>query len=161
MFVIADSQNLYPINVEVYTGKSKIGNKPEDIVLRLVSQLGSGHVLVGDNFFTSLSLSKKLLEQHCMRYFGTLRKRRVEVPKLMTKTKGIPPHSSTFLFLENQTMVSYITRKNKNVILLSNYHRDKEISDHVKKKPVIIMDYNKYKSGVDILDMMLKGFRPY
>ena len=44
---------------------------------------------------------------------------------------------------------------------LSNYHHDKQISHKVKQKPGIIMDYNKYKAGIDILDMMLKKLRPY
>ena len=36
IFIIADSLNFYPINIEVYTGKTAFSNKPEDIVLLLV-----------------------------------------------------------------------------------------------------------------------------
>ena len=58
-------------------------------------------------------------------------------------------------------MVSYVTKKNKKVILLSNFHHNKSISDTIKSKPQIITDYNHNKSGVDILDMLLNGIRPY
>ena len=73
----------------------------------------------------------------------------------MKEIKSIPQYSSKFLFNNQATMVSYITKRNTNVILLSTYHHDKSLSDTVKSKPNIIIDYNNYKSGVDILDMLL------
>ena len=78
----------------------------------------------------------------------------------MLLTKHIPIHSSRFLFCKDNTMVSYIANKNKSVVLLSNYHHDSAIGDGVKQKPQIILDYNRYKCGVDVLDMMLEGHRP-
>ena len=57
-------------------------------------------------------------------------------------------------------MVSYVTHENKNVLLLSNYHHDSTIGDVPKDKPNMILDYNKHKCGVDILDMLIKGNRP-
>ena len=57
-------------------------------------------------------------------------------------------------------MVSYTAKKNKSVLLLSNYHHNDSISDLHKQNPQFILDYNRHKCGVDILDQMLKGYRP-
>ena len=57
---IADARNYYPLNEEVYTGEN-LSNKPEDITLRLATVLNPWHIIVGDNLFTSLSLSYRLL----------------------------------------------------------------------------------------------------
>ena len=60
-WVIADSRTFYPLKKEVYTGKNlSVSNKPEDITLRLVSFLKPGHVIVGDNLFTSLFINTSL-----------------------------------------------------------------------------------------------------
>ena len=63
LWVLADSKNFYPINLEVYTGKNSLSNKPEELSLRIVRNISPNHVLVGDNYFTSLSLSKQLLDE--------------------------------------------------------------------------------------------------
>ena len=161
IYILADSTNFYPISIEVYCGKTGFSNKPDEIVLRLISTINPGHVVIGDNYFTSLNLCKKLLSNHGIRYFGTLRKNRREIPRVMLEIKKIPVYNSKFIFSNENTMVSYITHKNKNVILMSNFHHDSAIGQVPKDKPQVILDYNKYKCGVDILDMMLKGYRPF
>ena len=50
VFILADSKTYYPFVIEAYTGKSKLNNSPEDIVLRLCSYLRLGHIVVGDNY---------------------------------------------------------------------------------------------------------------
>ena len=97
---------------------------------------------------------KKLLSNHCIRYFGTIRKNRREIPRVMLDVKKIPVFSSKFIFSNENTVISYITHKNKNVILLSNSHHDSAIGDGPKDKPQIILDYNRYKCGLDILGMI-------
>ena len=52
-------------------------------------------------------------------------------------------------------------KKNKAVLFLSNLHHSIVISDDVHRKPKIILDYNRYKSGVDSLDQKISAFRPY
>ncbi|TWW71426.1 hypothetical protein D4764_17G0009090 [Takifugu flavidus] len=51
-------------------------------------------------------------------------------------------------------VVSYLPKKNKNVVL-STLHRDSDISDRGDRKPVIILDYNRNKGGVDNLDKVI------
>ena len=161
IFILADSTTYYPYNIEVYSGKLYLSNKPADIVLRLVATCRPGHVVVGDNYFTSLSLCNSLVDRYQIRYFGTLRCNRREVPSEMKNTKNKPLYSSRFVYHKDTTMVSYIAKKNKSVLLLSNYHHDGSISDTYKQKPQLILDYNRHKCGVDVLDQLLKGHRPY
>ena len=60
-WVLADARNYYPLNIEVYTGKNILySNKSEDVTMRLTSKLSPGHVVVGDNYFTSLHLTNRL-----------------------------------------------------------------------------------------------------
>lgn len=54
-------------------------------------------------------------------------------------------------------MVSYMTQKNKCVILLSTVHDDNKI-DSETQKPKIIMDYNKLKGGVNVVDQLGGNF---
>ncbi|CAB4058543.1 unnamed protein product [Lepeophtheirus salmonis] len=75
-------------------------------------------------------------------------------------TEGLRGHkrevfSSKFAFTPTTTLVSYLHKKNKNVVLLSKLHRDGSISDRDDRKPIIIMDYNRNKRSVDNLDMVI------
>lgn len=53
-------------------------------------------------------------------------------------------------FHEVGTLVSFIPKRNKNVLILSNLHRNDKIDENTQK-PDIIMDYNATKGGVDAL----------
>ena len=56
-------------------------------------------------------------------------------------------------FSGNMTMVSYVPKKGKAVVLLSTMHDDRAVDDNsVKKKPEVIQYYNQTKSGVDTMD---------
>ena len=135
VWVIADSLNYYPINLEVYLGKhQKQSNKIEDVVLRLAAKLRPGHCLVGDNYFTSLKLCQTLLSDKSIFYYGTIKSIRREIPNVLTQLKGIPQYSSKFLFHRENTLVSYIRKKNSNVLLLSNVHHNTEIVETEEKK---------------------------
>jgi hypothetical protein len=67
---------------------------------------------------------------------------------------GRPLPSSMFGFRKQITTVSYVERKNKNVLIWSTLHYDdtidKESGD--KQKPEIVTFYNLTKGGVDALD---------
>ena len=161
-WILADSRTFYPIHLEAYSGIYKsISTTPEDITLRLASVLKPGHVLVADNLFSSLSLSKRLQNEHGLSYFGTVRKNRRILPKCVNVIKGMDLYSSTFYFTDNHTLVSYISKRNKNVLILSDIHAKSEISNTPKRKPQVVLDYNRHKSGVDKLDQMVKEYRPY
>ena len=161
-WVIADARNFYPLNVEAYSGKNGVlSNRVADVAMRMVSKVKAGHIIVGDNYFTSLSLTNRLFDERNLFYLGTIAKNRTFIPKCLANVKDIPIHSSNFYFNGRNTLVSYIRSKNKNVLLLSNIHPNPEISSTIKKKPQMILDYNINRSGVDKLDQMVKEYRPY
>ena len=85
---------------------------------------------------------------------------RVEIPCPLHSIKTRNIYSSRFLSAERNMLVSYVAKKNKNVFLLSNVHNSKALSDY-KKKPLVIVDYNKSKSGVNKLDQQIKEYRSY
>jgi hypothetical protein len=61
--------------------------------------------------------------------------------------------SSIFGFSDNLTLVSYVPKKNKAVLLLSSMHHDNNV-DTETGKPNIVLDYNKTKGAVDTIDEM-------
>ena len=82
-----------------------------------------------------------------MTLLGTIRKNKHELPKMSNKEV----YSSEFYFTSDTTIVNYVPKKNKNVILLSTTHKDMKISDRTDKKPQMILDYNSTKGAVDTL----------
>ncbi|KRZ96624.1 hypothetical protein T08_10095 [Trichinella sp. T8] len=57
------------------------------------------------------------------------------------------------------TLVSYVPKKNKNVILLSSMNHDGSIvSIGQREKPEIVLFYNKTKSGVDHADQLAQCY---
>lgn len=69
-----------------------------------------------------------------------------------------------FLFrilnLSKKNLVRYQTKRSKSVVLLSTYksHHVPEVQNGGEGKPSIILDYNRYKGGVDALDMMVGSY---
>jgi hypothetical protein len=159
IWLAADSKSSYCYNMQVYCGKSLTGerekNQGERVVLDLIEPLaGSGRGVTTDNFFTSVSLAEKLLEKN-LTLVGTLRKNKPDIPALLTVSKGREINSSLFLFSEKVTVVSYVPKKNKMVLLLSTQHADGQLSADPPNKPQIIMDYNMTKGGVDNADKLV------
>ena len=87
-----------------------------------------------------------------------MRQIRKEVPKIMLPSKSREINSSLFLFLRDAMIVSYVPRKKKSVILLSNQHNNQAVSTAEHAKPDIIFDYNKSKGAVDSVEKMFKKF---
>lgn len=74
-------------------------------------------------------------------------------PSFVTSVKR-EPYSSIFGFQEDMTLVFYVPKKGKAVVLLSSVHSDDKIDESTgeHKKPEIITFYNSTKSGVDCVD---------
>jgi Transposase IS4 len=89
---------------------------------------------------------------------GTLKKNKPEVPPAF-KLASRDIHSSLFGFSGLLTMASYIPKKGKNVLMLSSMHHSSEIDQNsAKRKPEIILYYNKSKGGVDAMDQKLGNY---
>ena len=72
----------------------------------------------------------------------------------MKASKTRQPLSTLFSFHDKVTICSYVPKKNKAVILLSMLHDDAKTSDEARKKPEMILFYNKTKAGVDTMDQI-------
>lgn len=163
IFAAVDAACYYTGNLEIYAGKQpsrefEIDNRPKAVVLRLIQPITkTGRNITMDNWFTSVDLAKDLMINHNLTLVGTVRKNKRELPPILTAIKvensRRPVGSSMFLFNYNVTLVSYVAKSNKVVVLLSTLHNGDEV-DSQTQKPQIILDYNRNKGGVDTVDQM-------
>lgn len=156
-----DAGTSYPLNADVYLGRQpnepRQTNQGSSVVRKLVEPwYRSGRNVVGDNFFTSCELGEFLLSQN-LTYVGTIRRNKTDIPEEMKASRDRTELSSVFGFSGQQTLVSYVPKKNKAVILLSTLHHDKVVAGD-KFKPEIILHYNQTKSGVDNLDHLITNY---
>lgn len=163
---LVDSKTFYTLNMEVYTGKQpdgpfQLSNSPKDIALRMIEPISRSHRNVTfDNWYTSFELIQELFEKHKLTSVGTLRKNKRQIPPQLLLTRNRSEQSSLFGFQKNITIVSYIPKKGKNVLLLSSLHHDNSIDKDTgdKKLPEIISFYNSTKGGVDVTDELSASY---
>lgn len=164
LYALVDARMYYTVNMEIYAGKQpagqyEISNKPADVVKRLSSVIcGTGRNITVDNWFTSLDLANFLLHNN-LTLVGTMRKNKPEIPPEFTQTKTREVGSSLFGFEKNSTLMSYVAKKNKVVLILSTMHHDDAIDETSEKnKPKMITFYNATKSGVDTVDQLCSTY---
>jgi hypothetical protein len=150
-----DSATSYPLTGDIYLGKQKNAEREVGQGARVVKSLTSpwrksGRNVVGDNFFSSVDLAEELLSNG-MTYVGTLRSNKPQVPEIMKANRKREEKSSLFGFHDQLTLVSYVPKQGKAVLVLSTLHHDSSV-DGPDKKPEVILHYNATKSGVDNMD---------
>ncbi|XP_055910500.1 piggyBac transposable element-derived protein 4 [Eupeodes corollae] len=166
--------NGYTYTSSIYAGKCDNNNqrgRPTEstshstqIVLDLADRyLGKGRTMTTDNFYTSLSLAKHLIERET-HLVGTLRKNRAGNPKDVTNAKL---KKNAIIGRENSGIVIAKWKDKRDVLMLSTKHDLEVISTGKKnrndddiKKLKMIMEYNKGKQGIDISDQMACYFTP-
>lgn len=150
----------YTYNFMVYAGKNLEQEKttPSSVVMKLCEPLlNTGRTLVTDNWYTSIELAEKLLENGT-HIVGTLRKNRKFLPKQLVKAKL---HKGELKTMENSKGISVFKwRDKRDVMLLSTKHTStlKTVANRYgteMTKPTVILDYNSGKSSVDISDQMV------
>lgn len=162
IFALCDAKMYYTANLEVYVGQQpegpyKVSNSPNDIVERLCNVIkGSARNVTLDNWFTSIPLVETLLKDFKLTVVGTIRKNKKELP-LEFSCPTHPPGASVFGYTKQCTLVSYVPKKKKNVVLVSSLHHDDNIDD-ASGKPEIITDYNNTKGGVDVVDRLCANY---
>jgi hypothetical protein len=166
IFWCCDSSTGYPLKGEVYLGRQSgeaaaapaSNNRTSDLVKRLVQPwVNSGRTITMDNFFTDVGLAEDLLAIKTT-IVGTVRRNKRDIPKELQPSNKRPEQSSIFCFDRHLTLVSYVPKKRKAVILLSSMHHDKDVNEQNKKKPEIILYYNSTKGGVDRMDQMIRTY---
>ncbi|XP_070982190.1 piggyBac transposable element-derived protein 4-like [Oncorhynchus clarkii lewisi] len=156
-WVACNAKSSYAWKMQVYTGKAAGGGPEKNQGMRVVLDLTtglSGRNVTCDNFFTSYDLGQRLLERN-LTMVGTVRKNKAEHPPALLESRGRQVLSSRFAFTPTATLVSYLAKRNKNVLLLSTLHTEGHISDRRDRKPFLILDYNCNKGGVDNLDKVV------
>ncbi|XP_031335147.1 piggyBac transposable element-derived protein 4-like [Photinus pyralis] len=163
VFVLVDSSNMYTLNLEIYAGTQpggpfQLSNSPSDVVKRLVSFIrGTYRNITMDNWFSSFPLAVQLKNEFKLTMLGTVKKNKREIPAEFINTAERPALSSQFAFHNECTLVSFVPRKKKNVLVLSTSHADDSI-DHETGKPTMVVDYNHTKFGVDVVDQMCASY---
>ncbi|XP_036337528.1 piggyBac transposable element-derived protein 4-like [Rhagoletis pomonella] len=159
---MCDANSNYPLKGIIYVGKqaneARAVNQGENVVLKLVEKYaGSGRTIYADNFFSSFDLATALVTKR-LAYVGTMRKNKACIPKEMLDPKR-DVFSTVFGYHNNNiALCSYVPKKKKVVVLISTEHYNSAVdSSKPSKKPFQILDYNKYKSGVDTMDQMVSG----
>ena len=109
-----------------------------------------------DHWFTSSQLTTDLIQKQ-ITLVGTIRKNRPELLVEFVIGKGRSIESSYFGFSDKQTLVSYVSRKNKAVVSLSTMHNDHKI-DEDTGLPDMILDYNATKAAVDRVDQLCHNY---
>nr|CAH7718289.1 unnamed protein product [Callosobruchus chinensis] len=162
LFALVDVNSMSTINLEIYAGKQVDGpfvcsNSPNDVVKRMIQPIrNTNRNITVDRWFTSLALAEDLLKQK-VTVIGTIKANKREVPPELVNVKQRPPQSSIFAYQPHCSLVSYVPRKNKNVLVLSTMHHDDKL-DKDSGKPDMIMDYNRTKFGVDVVDKMCASY---
>ena len=78
-----------------------------------------------------------------------------EIPSELQKFRHRAEKTSIFGFNNQLTLVSYVPKRNKAVILLSSMHHDNKVSGDDKKTDIILHN-NATKSGIDNLDHLVR-----
>jgi len=157
LWLCVDANSYYVFDAIPYTGRPPGQDRQRNIGMNVVLQLmqplfGPSRNVTVDNFFTSFPLAKQLGAEN-ITLIGTLRKNKPEIPVEFLSNKNRPVGSTMFAFNDNLTVVSYVPKVNKAVLLLSSKHHDRKV-DSSNGKPHIILDYNKTKGAVDTVDQM-------
>lgn len=161
IFSMVDSNVFYTSNMEVYVGTQppgpyEISNAAKDVVLRMCETIfNSGRNVTLDNWFVTYNLVEALTQKR-LTVVGTVRRDKPFIPVDFVNTSRRAVHSSLFAFQKDKTIVSYIPKRNKCVLLISSMHMNSEIDESSGdlQKPQIISFYNSTKGGVDTVDQM-------
>jgi len=87
-----------------------------------------------------------------------MRKNKPQIPLCFQPNKEKPVLSSLFGFNAEKTLVSYVPKPKKAVILISSEHHSTEFIENDVKKPEIIHFYNRTKGSVDAFDQMTEKY---
>ncbi|XP_050295855.1 uncharacterized protein LOC126735788 [Anthonomus grandis grandis] len=115
-FSLTDPKSFYTLNMEMYCGKQPAGaysvsNNGFDVVERLCLPISkSRRNVTMDNWFSSVEVANRLLNNHQLTIVGTLRKNKRQITKKEFFTVR-PEKSSMFGFTKDLTIVSYIPKK--------------------------------------------------
>ncbi|XP_044058900.1 piggyBac transposable element-derived protein 4-like [Siniperca chuatsi] len=122
-WVACDAKSSYAWKMQIYirkpTAPAPERNQGMHVVLDLTEGLRGPRNITYDNLFTSYELLCWNLT-----LVGTVRKNKPKLPPALLGIKGRAVHSSLVAFTGPAALVSYVPKKNRNVLLMSTLHAD-------------------------------------
>ncbi|KRZ48558.1 hypothetical protein T02_1249 [Trichinella nativa] len=145
---ICDAENGYALKGLLYAGRSS-EERQIDLASTKVGQLvqpfvNSNRNVFMDRYFTSYSTVQHLFE-HGHTATGTVFAHRRDVLACLRKAARRDPYSTLAVYEHSKkiTMISYVPRKNSNVLLLTSCHAKLKVDNQQGfKRPNIINHYN-------------------
>ena len=162
---LADCEDRYISRVIPYSPLAPNQEQNTDITHSLVMDiatdiLGTGRNLCGDRFYSSVKTAEALQEKR-VTYVGTIMPNRAGLPLQLKTVKDRDIESSLFMWKKDSPVMglSYQPKKGKNVLFISTQHSDPDVEDSAPYKPRVVLDYNEYRCGVDIVNKMVKEYK--
>ncbi|GFO30288.1 PiggyBac transposable element-derived protein 4-like protein [Plakobranchus ocellatus] len=143
-FWASDAASNYPLRGFPYLGKeatsARSAERTMGIAASTVERLtqvfkGTGRNITCDNYFTDLKLAESLAKQK-LTMIGTVKRNKTFLPVDFQAKKALPLGESKFLFRHETTLVSFQSKRPKNVILLSTTHQKPEICPETTKPDI-------------------------
>ncbi|UYV69768.1 hypothetical protein LAZ67_7000673 [Cordylochernes scorpioides] len=160
VFVLADSATYYFLTGKIYIGKDSNYDPnfsvPTNVVLELVKPIeNTNRNITTDNWYTSYELAMELKKRN-ITLVGTLKKNKAIIPKnfLLNGDIGVSQYGFDAMGV---TILSYVPKQKKHVILLSSMHHEK-YTEKDSNKPEIIVYYKYTKGGVDTHDQLCANY---
>jgi len=156
-----DATTHYLFNAIPYCGVIKDKTETEFVSSYYIRRLcepiyNTGRNITCNEWFTSIPICEKILEQYNITMVGALHKSKREIPAEF-KIKPADGAKVQFAYDDRKMLVSYNPESNKIVLLLSSYHNIGKI-DAVTGKPEIILFYNNTKGGTKSFDKKCHDF---
>ena len=132
-----------------------------DVVMEMTKELvGTGRNLMADRGFSSVEIAEDLFKKK-ITYVGTIMSNRNGLPtKALSKdvVKSREIHSTVFMWKKDSPVmfISYIPKKNKNVLMITTEHDKPKVGTDYRHKPEAIMFYNEQRCAVDVVNHMVK-----
>jgi hypothetical protein len=156
----------YLLAFEIYEGKTSSveRNLGSDVVLRLTSPYQhNNHIIFLDRYFTSATLLDELLVRG-IRSCGTVRKDRLGLPPTY-KTVDREMNQGEMKCWQRGELGALVWKDRRAVYLLTTHKSPADIS-YLNRSgssvqtavPTAVLDYNKYKCGVDTIDQMRESY---
>jgi hypothetical protein len=156
----------YLLNFEIFEGKSasSVVRSPTDVVLSLTSPYQHrSHIVYLDRLFTSPQLLDELATRG-IHSCGTVRKDRIGLPPTY-KTIAKDMNQGEMKHWQRGELGAIVWKDRRAVYLLSTYKSPIETtfvsrsgSSVQTAVPTAVLDYNKYKGGVDTIDQMRESY---
>ena len=176
VWCLCDARNGYAYNIQVYMGASA-GSNEDTLGSRVVKNIvkpikGRGHHVYMDNFFTSVSSAKDLLDDNTF-MIGAARLGRKGWPQVLKEVKALKKAlkkrgESKSVVVEDGKVECLVWKDNTVVPLVNTITKPQEMT-HVKRTnkdgskidvscPESIKSYNKFMGGVDLFDSRRKTY---